>query len=296
MANPRSLGWRFFLAVLLPVLAANSLPAQNYLAVEHKGQMYVVQNVYNGFAYIREGDKLVSVKKARVALVPAPEFLPAFVTVRDLKVSSSYVALSDSGADINNEFHLRANFSSQYALKDAFLAIELHTQEGKPQIYFQEIGTITPDTPRAVEAHLKLGYKLGEGKFQLHVFTEGREVFHSEQPWQFREGAIDKMVAKRIAGKTEANPAPYVGPTPEYPKQFIKTKTAGTARVRVHLTRNGVVTNPVIEKASDPAFGAAALEAVRQWRFLPKVKDGQAVETDAIMPFTFEAPVETAKN
>jgi TonB family protein len=270
--------------------------AQNYLVVEHKDQFYVVRKVYNGFAYIQEGEKLVSVRKTKAGLVPAPEFLPVFVAVRNLKVSTSYVSISGSGNDINNTFHLQANFESPYVVPDAFLVLELHTENAGRQIYYQEIGTLKPGRPRSVEVHAPMGYKMGEGKFQLHLFSGGEELFHSQQPMPYREGMLDRMVVKRTAGLKDAMPAPFVGPVPEYPKSLLKAKTAGAAQVQIHLTRNGVVTNPVLLKASDPAFGESALEAVRQWRFLPRIKEGRPVESDVVMPFDFAPPAEPEKN
>ncbi len=295
MVNPcRRL--RPLLAMALALGAAGALRAQSYLVVEHKGEGQVVRKVYNGFTYIKEGDKLISVRKDRVMLVPAPEYLPVFISVQNLQVSTSYATLSGSGSDINNTFHFHANFASAYVVPEAFLVLELHTDNGGKQIYFQDIGTISPSRPRSIEAQVPLSYKLGEGKYQLHLFTGGHEVFHSQQPWQYRERMLDKMIGRRIAGVKDAPPAPFVGPVPEYPKPLLKARAKGTAQVQVHLTRTGVVTNPELLKASDPAFGAAAVDAVRQWRFLPLVKEGHAVEADVAMPFDFLPPAEPEKS
>ncbi len=287
---------RFWLGLCALVLSLGVARAQNYLVVEDGGEGYVVQKVYNGFVYIKKGDKLVSVRKDRVMLAPAPEFLPVFVSVRNLQVKTSYVSLIGTGSDINNSFYLRADFSSSYALPDAYLVIELHTADAGRQIYYQEIGNLDPDHPRSIEAHIPLSQKLGEGKYHLHVFTGSHEVFNSQQPWQFREGMLDKMVVKRIAEAKDAPPRPFVGPAPEYPKELRKARTAGTATVQIHITRTGVVTKPVVKSATTPAFGEAALEAVRQWRFLPRIKGGKPVEADAEMPFDFTAPAEPEKN
>jgi TonB family protein len=50
------------------------------------------------------------------------------------------------------------------------------------------------------------------------------------------------------------------------------------------------VLDPQVKEASDPAFGESAVVAARQWRFLPRVKNGRAVETQVDMPFDFAPP------
>ena len=69
-----------------------------------------------------------------------------------------------------------------------------------------------------------------------------------------------------------------------------KAGVKGKAVVTVRITPQGTVRDPVVESASDPAFGEAALAAVRQWRFIPRVEDGRAVEARVNMPFVFAPP------
>jgi TonB family protein len=143
---------------------------------------------------------------------------------------------------------------------------------------------------------IPLAEELGAGKFQLHVFTQGREVFNSLQPWQFREAILDKMVMKRLEGVKDAAPEPLVGPVPEYPKALLKARLKGEAVVGIRITPRGVVTEPVVVQATDPAFGEAALVAVREWRFLPQVKAGRPVEINVQVPFAFQPPSDDAKH
>jgi TonB family protein len=71
------------------------------------------------------------------------------------------------------------------------------------------------------------------------------------------------------------------------PRTFVRSwKYLGGApgNARVH--------DPTPKCTTDPAFGEAALEAVRFWRFLPKVKDGRPVEALVELPFSFTPPDE----
>ena len=289
MITPLASGRRLLAAGFLAVAAAGPVLAQSALVVEYKGKPYPVTRVTRSFAYIEVDGKEVAAKPMRTQLAPQPEFRPLFVSVRNLEVKTSVLKMMQSGNEINNEFHFNATFESSFHMKDPFLVLELETEVGK-RIFFQEIGSLSPGHPRWVRVTVALPEKIGPGKYKLHIFDDGFEVFHSEQPWQLREGALNKMVLKRINGVKDSPPKPFVGPVPEYPKSLRKAGVKGEAIVAMRITRQGVVVDPTVDRATDPAFGEAALVAVRQWRFLPQVKGGRPVETTATLPIGFDPP------
>jgi TonB family protein len=69
-----------------------------------------------------------------------------------------------------------------------------------------------------------------------------------------------------------------------------KGGTRGEVVLTLRLSPRGAVLDAVLESATVPAFGEAALAVARQWRFLPGVKDGQAVESQVSMPLVFNPP------
>lgn len=286
---------RLVIGFLLLAGLTVGLRAQNALCIVHKDKTYIVERVLRGAAYYRDGDKLVSTRPMRSGLVPTKEYYPVFVSVRDVHAKTSSMSLNGSGS-INNEFHFQATFQSGNFLKDAFLVLELDMEHGTKRIFFQEIGDLQPGKPRDVRVGVPLAEELGSGKFQLHVFTEGREVFNSLQPWEHREHALTQMVMKRIEGVKAAAPQPLIGPDPEFPEALRKKKVKGEAVVAIRITWQGVVADPEVVSATDPAFGEAALVAVRQWRFLPRVQNGKPVEVKVNVPFVFEAPEKDAKS
>lgn len=281
--------------LLFLILAfAPRLAAQNVLVVESGGKGYVVQKVRSGRPIVEKDGKLVSVTPGRCGLKPVAEFLPAFVSVRDIKVGTSHVELV-GGGDINHDFNLEASFTSTYTLDDVFLVLELDTEQSGKMIFFYEVGDLGPGKVRSLNLHVPTNGGLGTGKYQMHLFTEGMELFHSEHPMPYRESMLDKMVAKRIAGVKDANPKPFFGPTPEYPKALKKAGTKGEALLSIRITRTGAVLDPTVISTTDPAFGEAALVAVRLWRFLPKMENGNPVEMKVNLPFEFSPPDEKSK-
>ncbi|MFI5336161.1 MAG: energy transducer TonB [Opitutales bacterium] len=271
-------------------LPAPRLSAQSELCVEHNGKSYIVHKMHGSYPYVLEQGKLVAEMSHHLWLSPAPEFLPVFVTVTDWKVNTSGKRKISTGEDFSHEFHFQGAFTSFYTLHDVFLVLELDGAEGGQKIFSFEVGEVGPNQPRWVRLTAPLKDTLGKGLLKLHLFANGVEVFHSEQPPKYREEMLDQMVSKKIGTVADAMPKPFVGPAPNYPETLLPQRIKGQAVVKIRITPKGVVLDPVVESATNPAFGEAALAVVRQWRFLPRVKNGQPVETTVSMPFAFAPP------
>jgi TonB family protein len=279
----------FGAAVLLVLASANALPAQHLLYVEHDGQPALVVGASEIFPRIRSKDKLITAHTSRLALAPTAEFLPFFVAIRDLRVSTSGILVRGSSA-INNDLHVTGNFEAGYRLDDVFVVFDITTEHSGRQIFLWEIGNMLSHETKAVHITVPLTSPLGSGHYEIHVFAGGGEVLTSQIPVGVREGALDRMIAKRVAQKADGPPQPYVGPVPEYPPDLRKSNASGEAVISFLIDRHGGVRGPEIKSATAPAFGESALAAARLWRFLPAVKDGRPIETRAEMPFVFPPP------
>jgi protein TonB len=76
-------------------------------------------------------------------------------------------------------------------------------------------------------------------------------------------------------------------PPPQYPADMRSQKARGTVHVLFVVDRNGRVVKPQVQKSTHTAFERPALEAVRQWRFEPGKRSGQAVQFRMRVPITF---------
>lgn len=76
---------------------------------------------------------------------------------------------------------------------------------------------------------------------------------------------------------------------PTYPAELRKRKRQGTVYVVFQVDTRGHVSNVKVQRATDPAFQDAALEAVRQWRFEPGTRNGEKVSFKMLIPITFNA-------
>lgn len=277
--------------LFLALFAVPAVFGQQALYAEHKGGFRMVRRVVRNNPYVDDGTgKLVEASGTKMGLAPVPSFVPVYVSVRHLKVETHALVMMDSGAQINKEFTFRAEFEAPYPLKDVFVVLDLSTDEAGKALFVREVGDLQPHEPLPMNLTLRLNQSLGSGKYQLHVFTEGMEVFHSEMPFNFVERKLDDIVRKQVKGITDAQPKPFVGPAPEYPEKLERSKVKGTAVIRFTISPTGRVLDPTIKTASDPAFGESALTAARQWRFLPKVVAGRPVAAVVDMPFVFNPP------
>lgn len=292
---PGTDGTRYLSGLLLSLALVVPLSAQNRLYVQETGNDYhAVVKVSRGQPCIMENGKLVVAKGQRFALKKVEEYLPVFIAVQDKEALATALHRFDTGTNINSQFHFSAKFESADLLEDVFLVLEMEISNVGKRIFVYEVGRLEPRAPQSFSVDLPSGQYLGAGQLEIHLFVGGAEVFSSEQPAAYREEMLDRMIAKRIAGVQQAAPRPFYGSAPAYPADLRKAHPRGEVVLTMRISPRGTVLDPTVESASDPLFGEAALAAVRQCRFLPRVQDGHAVETKISMPFAFEPPKEAS--
>lgn len=294
--NFSSWALRTCFVALLSVWLAGACSGQSIVVTEHRGERYHVIGAKGMRPYIEADGKRILAEGAKFALKKVPEFLPAFVSVRGLKVHSQSLVMSDGGNQINNEFHFNAQFETPYTLNDVFLVLEMKLKDSGSSFFLYEVGDLRANRRHPVSVVARAGYPLGSGQFQFHLYSGGLEVLHSEQPFAMREGWLDGLIARRIKDRPDGPPSVFFGPQPDYPEKLQKSKTSGEVRMQVRIRPTGAVVDATILSATEPTMGEAALTAVRQWRFLPRIKNGRPVETVAVIPIDFTPTLETEED
>jgi TonB family protein len=282
----RSIG----VGMVVVLAAVTSAKAQNRLYADYRGQMRPVLRVVGDAPFVNDGSgKLTEASKRGYALEPAPDYAPLYVTVRDLQIGTEATQF-ETGERVNHEFKFRAEFESRFVLDDVFLVIDMRTKAGERIFFVREIGHLEPHKPQRIAGSVMLASPIGEGRYATHVFVGGMEVFHSAMPFEVIESKLDGMVRKQIADVTDAPPKPYFGPPAEYPASLVKQGVRGHAVLHFAISPAGRIVDPKVVSATDPAFGESALEAIRLWRFLPRVKDGVPRQIAVDLPFNFNPP------
>lgn len=85
------------------------------------------------------------------------------------------------------------------------------------------------------------------------------------------------------AGGADREAVPLVRIEPDYPMRAEQRKIEGYVVVRFTITKAGTIKEPVVI-ASHPGniFDKAALQAIRKWKYNPRVKAGSPVEQRGI--------------
>lgn len=82
-------------------------------------------------------------------------------------------------------------------------------------------------------------------------------------------------------------PVPVRMVPPKFPSDMRREGTGGVVTVKCTIDEKGNVTDPVVEKASNEAFVAPALDALRKWKFKPAKRAGTPIALKVSIPIQF---------
>lgn len=73
-----------------------------------------------------------------------------------------------------------------------------------------------------------------------------------------------------------------------YPRSLQRSGVSGEATIQFVVSKDdGRVGEPEVVQATHPAFGESAVNAVRRWRYVPAVKNGEKVNCRMQVPISF---------
>jgi TonB family protein len=277
-------------ALLLIPLAAARLGAQTMLFAEDNGKMAWVRGASGTDPCVEKDGKLVTIRSQGFALKEVSDYLPVFVSVQKISARTQFNNTGTGSGDFKGWFFFSAEVQSSYRLDNVFIVLDMTIGGTEKSYFIQEVGNLEANRVKIVSAAVPIVSAEEAGTYLLHLFCGGEEVLQSTIPFEVREAALSRMVAARIPASGSSPPRLFLGAPPDYPRSLEKANLRGEARISIEIAPNGVVYDTVVKSASDPAFGQAALVAIRMWRFIPAVKDGVPVRTAAVVPFVFNPP------
>ena len=102
-----------------------------------------------------------------------------------------------------------------------------------------------------------------------------------------KAGALDDSFEKAFSlAEIDQKPRAIFQAAPVYP--VGKRALEVVVSVVFVVDPTGKVTNPSVEKSTDPAFEKPAVDAVKQWKFEPAIKAGQRVSCKMRVPIRFQ--------
>ena len=85
-----------------------------------------------------------------------------------------------------------------------------------------------------------------------------------------------------------SGPQAIVKPMPEIPDELRQDALNAVAIVRFHVATDGTATVELVQPTPHPRLNRLLLDALKNWRFFPAIKDGQPVESVYPLTFRFE--------
>lgn len=82
-------------------------------------------------------------------------------------------------------------------------------------------------------------------------------------------------------------PVPVRTVAPQFPPEMRRDGVSGLVTVSILIDEKGDVQEPKVEKASNEAFIAPALDALKKWKFKPAKKAGAIVALRVSIPIKF---------
>ncbi len=124
-----------------------------------------------------------------------------------------------------------------------------------------------------------------------------------DQPAVIDETTPAATPTKPVAPKPQAKPKPVAkitrdpsplasNPAPSYPAQALRSGVEGSVSVRIEVDANGNATDvTVVERTGERSrdLDRAVINAARNWRFEPAMKDGKAVAGAVVLPVEFKS-------
>jgi TonB family protein len=134
--------------------------------------------------------------------------------------------------------------------------------------------------PRAVVTQMTFKFESSGAVVEMSVDDDINAQFNRMRP---------TVEAYRVSKLKELDriPVPVNIVRPGYPEAFVGSGLEGTVTVEFYIDESGEVRLPVVLDQTAGDFGGAAMEAVRQWKFEPPVKDETPVVALARQRFSF---------
>jgi TonB family protein len=160
---------------------------------------------------------------------------------------------------------------------------------------FQKLAAMSPGTKDSISSYYILGYYAKNqnvnGTFR-NIKITGKEETMAKLEYRAGYYAIKSFSAPETAtlismGLDSTFPALIYNKEPEYSEEARKAKYQGTVALYVEVNTSGEVTNVKVSHSLGLGLDEKAIEAVRQWKFKPGMKNGKPVTVQAEVKVSF---------
>ena len=263
--------------------------AQNIFVVNEDGRLRMVREIRNGFPEIDVDGKLQRGYGKRFGLVKTPVYLPGFIVLPKFIVRTYHLEMIDTAARLNYELEIHGTAKSDVALKNCFFVLELMSGQDV-SVTFADLPDLEAGKEEDFDLYFKLQIPLEEGRYVVHLFSDGVELLHSRMPESYVAAQKQKTDDFGSGKKTEFPAIPARKVPAVYPAELKANGLEGQVKMSCRINTRGEVVSAEVVECNHPAFSEPALAAVRQWKFDPAVKDRRLVESTEIVSIRIKPP------
>ncbi|MFZ0956790.1 MAG: TonB family protein [Candidatus Sulfotelmatobacter sp.] len=179
---------------------------------------------------------------------------------------------------------------------DATIVVEKNTSRAGAQIPAAAVGSAAPaaaSAPVAVGRHARPAAPAGS----LLVFENGKEVFRmppsqgQAEPPATVHGGVEQAASvtpERVVALSQAAAENSLihRVEPDYPEEARNRQLQGAVVLDIHIGQDGTVQETKLV-SGEPLLADAAMAAVRQWRFRPRLAGGAPAEMQTRITLNF---------
>lgn len=188
------------------------------------------------------------------------------------------------------------------------IVLRSRSRDGRPFLqdaydyYLLELGPQSPKTALSAFYLGRIAYTRRENSQAILFLTTAYDVFESgDQLFEsFRKAALNDLRQAYFAADRydeflasygqavsdqdeDLDYLPVVRVAPVYPRRALSRGATGYVDLEFTVDENGVPTDiEVIESSSGRDFNRAAIDAVKKFRYIPRIKDGKAVAVNDV--------------
>jgi TonB family protein len=216
-------------------------------------------------------------------------YADGYIKFEDFRVDPVF---DENGSPDDKNFSLKGALTSDRTLLNNYLYFVFEADPGNPpSIVIAE----APDLTAGVRTTLRLNVpqdptlRLQERNYTVHFFSGIREHVTSLMPeadQKVAETLTDAEILEKTANRALGT---ILKIRPDHPAS-IPSSVEGTAMVQARVGPDGLVLQTSVVSATNPEFGANAMDAVKHWVFAPAIKNHEYVEALVDVPVKFAKP------
>jgi hypothetical protein len=283
------------------ISSGNVLPERPGLAVAYVGGRRLPIVAFDGHSPVvaAEGSRRTG-RDAPISIVPGGGFGAGFVAVKEAEANREQLTYDIYGSKSTRAFTaFDATLTADRDMDDVYLLLLVYEDLGgiydtapKVAIVGTGVGRLEAGRQRSVSAEFPPMNSAQKLYWTALIFSGGSAI-RSTRGNSVLDALFDAVdhvgLKKAIAGRSSGSHPPMV--YRYFPLKFgddLRGRLAGqTVNLRIRVAPDGTFDYLDASAGVDPSLAAEAAAQLRQWLFVPRIKDGSAEEGSVVLPVRF---------